>query len=111
MSDIVVALSTVPAGFDAGALARALVDSGVAACVTILPTVRSVYRWEGEVQEELEQQLIIKTTRDGVGALWEALKSQHPYDVPEFVVLPVGDGNPDYLQWVRDEVGSVERLP
>jgi periplasmic divalent cation tolerance protein len=103
MPEIVVALTTVPADFDAAALARALVDARVAACVNILPAVRSVYRWQGAVEDAIEQQLVMKTTREGVEALWNALKTHHPYDVPEFVVLPVVEGNPGYLEWVRVE--------
>jgi periplasmic divalent cation tolerance protein len=103
MTEIVVALTTVPADFDAPALARALVDSRVAACVNILPAVRSIYRWQGAIEEADEQQLVIKTTREGVEALWKTLKEHHPYDVPEFIVLPVVEGSPEYLDWVRLE--------
>ena len=110
MREIVIALSTLPSGFDAPPLARDLVELGVAACVTILPAVQSVYVWEGAVQQETEQQLLIKTTRDRVAALWAALKARHPYDVPEFVVLPVSEGNPDYLRWVGEVVDSPKRL-
>ncbi len=104
MPEIVLALTTVPHDCDAPALARALVESGVAACVTMLPGVRSVYTWQGAIHEDAEQQLIIKTTRDRVQDAWAALKARHPYDVPEFVVLNVVDGNPEYLKWVADSV-------
>src|SRR5690242_14127781 len=110
MREIVIALSTVPSGFDALTLARDLVELGVAACVTIVPAVRSVYVWQGAVSEDQEQQLVIKTTRDRVAALWAALKTRHAYDVPEFVVVPVLEGNPDYLRWVGDAVDSPKRL-
>lgn len=111
MREIVLALSTVPCDFDGRALARDLVKLRLAACVTIVPVVQSVYIWEGAVQESAEQQLIIKTTRDRVAALWPALKARHPYDVPEFVVLPISEGNPDYLRWVAEAAGLPERLP
>jgi periplasmic divalent cation tolerance protein len=104
MREIVVALSTLPAEFDAGPLAAALVDRGLAACVTILPGVQSVYKWDGQVERSHEQQLVIKTTRDRVAALWIVLKDAHPYDVPEFVVLSIVEGNPDYLRWVGESV-------
>ena len=110
MREIVIALSTVPSGFDAPALARDLVELGVAACVTIVPAVQSFYLWQGTVNESPEQQLLIKTTRDRVAALWTALKARHAYDVPEFVVVPVLEGNPDYLRWVEDAVDSPKRL-
>jgi periplasmic divalent cation tolerance protein len=100
MTEIVVVLTTVPASFDAAELARELLEGRVAACVTILPSVRTIFSWDGKLQEEAEQQLILKTTRDRVDALWRLLKSRHPYDVPEFMVLPVVDGYPSYLDWV-----------
>jgi periplasmic divalent cation tolerance protein len=105
MPEIVVAFTTVPAGFDAATLARDLVAARVAACVTIVSSIRSVYRWEGRIHDEGEQQLIIKTTRESADALWTTLKARHPHDVPEFIVLPVVHGNPAYLDWVRGEVG------
>jgi periplasmic divalent cation tolerance protein len=100
MNEFVVALTTVPASFDATALAKALVDRRLAACVNVLPGVTSVYRWEGAVQTDTEQQLVIKTTADKVQALDDAIKALSPYDVPEFIVLPIVAGNPDYLNWL-----------
>ena len=104
MNEIVVACTTFPNDFDAIALARELVEDQVAACVTVLPPIRSVYRWDGTVVADQEQQLLIKTTREAVGRLWEALRARHPYDVPEFLVLPVVEGNPAYLAWVASGV-------
>ena len=105
MSEPVVALTTVPADFDATALAQDLVASGLAACVTVLPGVTSIYTWNGVPQVDKEQQLVIKTTNDASDALFELLRSRHPYDVPEFVVLPIIDGSEDYLSWVEKSVG------
>ncbi len=105
MSEPVIALTTLPADFDATPFAQELVGSGLAACVNILPGVTSVYTWKGVPQVDREQQLIIKTTAHMTGALWEAIKARHPYDVPEFVVLPVVDGSEDYLAWMGDNVG------
>jgi periplasmic divalent cation tolerance protein len=110
VSEIVLVLTTWPADFDAGALARTLVSERLAACVTILPPVRSVYTWDGATQDDVEQQLVIKTTRDGVDGLWQAVKARHPYAVPEFLVLPAADGNPDYLEWVSASVRSRDSL-
>jgi len=104
MAEIVFVLSTVPAEFDAAALARELVALGAAACVTILPAVQSVYTWQGAIETAREQQLLIKTTGAAVDSLWNALKARHPYDVPEFVVVPVTGGNERYLDWIRDSV-------
>lgn len=105
MSEIVLALTTLPGDFDATKLAQELVGSGLAACVNILPSVKSVYAWEGMPQIDQEQQLFIKTTTDQVDALWESLRPRHPYDVPEFIVVPVIDGSQDYLRWVERSLG------
>ena len=105
MSDFVLALTTLPGDFDATSLAQDLVGAGLAACVNIVPGVKSVYTWEGVPQMDSEQQLFIKTTTEHIDALWEALRPRHPYDVPEFLVLPVVDGSQDYLRWVETSVG------
>jgi periplasmic divalent cation tolerance protein len=105
MSDFVLALTTLPADFDAASLAQDLVGSGLAACVTILPGIRSVYTWKGVPQIDAEQQLLIKTTTQQVDPLWDMLSDRHPYDVPEFLILPVIDGSEEYLKWVDTSVG------
>ena len=104
MDDAVVALTTVPGDFDAAGLAERLVTAGVAACVSVLPAVESIYVWDGALQRDREQQLVIKTTRAASAALWDLLKSHHPYDLPEFIVLATIDGNPQYLEWVKSQV-------
>ncbi len=105
MTDVVLALTTWPDDMDAAATAQDLVSQGVAACVTILPAVQSVYSWEGGIEVVQERQLVIKTTRAKVDALWTALRACHPYDVPEFIVLPVLEGNPAYLEWIARVTG------
>jgi periplasmic divalent cation tolerance protein len=105
MSEFVMALTTFPGDFDTTSLAQDLVGAGLAACVNISPAIKSIYTWEGVPQVDQEQQLYIKTTTDQVDALWDVLKSRHPYDVPEFLVLPVVDGSEDYLRWVERSVG------
>lgn len=102
MSDYVLVLTTLPADADAAAIAEALVDARVAACVNLLPVMESFYRWEGAIEHDNERQLVIKTTRPQVDALWERLRALHPYDVPEFVVVPIVDGNAAYLRWIGD---------
>ncbi len=100
MTECVVVLTTLPVDFDTRSLAEVLVADGLAACVAVLPAIESVYAWEGVLQHDREQQVVIKTTRDRVTALWDALRERHPYEVPEFLVLPVTEGNPSYLEWV-----------
>lgn len=105
MSHVVLALTTLPDDFDTTSLAQDIVGSGLAACVTVLPGIRSVYTWNGVPQVDHEQQLFIKTTDDQVDALWEALRDRHPYEMPEFLVVPVIDGSEDYVRWVESSVG------
>lgn len=104
MPEIVLALTTLPADMDVVPLARELVQAGLAACVSVVPSIQSVYVWQGRVEVSQEQQLVFKTTREKVDALWLALRARHPYDVPEFLVVPVVDGSPDYLSWIRASV-------
>jgi periplasmic divalent cation tolerance protein len=105
MTEFVMAVTTFPKTFDAATLAQDLVGAGLAACVNILPGVRSVYIWNGVPHSDEEQQLLIKTTASQVDSLWEVLRSRHPYEVPEFLVIPVIDGSEQYLQWVERNVG------
>ncbi|HEX6322117.1 MAG TPA: divalent-cation tolerance protein CutA [Vicinamibacterales bacterium] len=101
LADCVLVLVTVPADTDAELFASGLVETGVAACVNVLPAMLSVYRWEGELQVEDERQVLIKTTSAAVPSLWQRVRDLHPYDVPEFLVLPIIDGNEAYLKWIR----------
>ena len=105
MSDFVLALTTVPRTFDATQLSQELVATGLAACVSIIGGIQSVYTWEGVPRTDAEQQLIIKTTTAEVDRLWDVLRSRHPYDVPEFLVVPVIDGSEDYLRWLDRSIG------
>jgi periplasmic divalent cation tolerance protein len=100
--EYVVVLSTLPADRDAAALATALVDARLAACVNILSPVTSIYRWQDAVETAREQKIVIKTARTRVPELWEKVRSLHPYDVPEFIVLPIVDGNEAYLSWIGE---------
>ncbi len=97
----VVVCTTLPASADATAFGRALVGERLAACVSTLPGVRSVYRWRDDVETDDEQQLLVKTTQDRVEHLVARIRQLHPYDVPEIVVLPIIGGGRDYLDWIR----------
>ena len=98
----VLVLTTLPADADAAAFARTLVGERLAACINLLAPMESVYEWEGEMQRDTERQLIMKTVRARVDALWQRVRELHPYDVPEFVVLPVVDGSDAYLRWLAE---------
>jgi periplasmic divalent cation tolerance protein len=102
MSDYVIVLTTLPADLDATAIADALVEARVAACVNLLPVMESTYRWQGAIEHDRERQVVIKTSRRRVEDLWEKLRDLHPYDVPEFVVIPILDGNEAYLNWIGE---------
>jgi periplasmic divalent cation tolerance protein len=102
MSDYVLVLTTWPADRDADRCARTLVEEALAACVNVLPPMTSVYRWEGNVEQAAERQLIMKTSRGRVGALRDRLLSLHPYDVPEFLVIEVKEGSDAYLKWIAE---------
>lgn len=84
-------------------VARALIEHQVAACAQVSGPITSFYRWEGEVQNDPEWIVVIKTTADRLETLTARILDVHPYDVPEIVAVPVVGGNPAYLDWVREE--------
>jgi periplasmic divalent cation tolerance protein len=104
MTTAVVVLVTAPTADSAAEIARALVEEGLAACGNVVPAIRSIYRWAGEVQDEAEALLVLKTERRLVPALKERLPALHPYQVPELLVLAVEDGLAPYLEWVARSV-------
>ena len=93
---------------EAKRIARQLVDSKLAACVSILPPVQSVYRWQGKVAVEKEFLMFIKSTRELFSELRAAVFKLHSYTTPEIVCLPIVDGSPEYLQWVDDSVKGAQ---
>lgn len=99
--EIVVILSTVPQE-KSEAMARALLDKRLVACINTLP-VRSFYHWKGEFCDDREQLLILKTTQKKAEEVIAALKEMHPYDVPEIIAIPVIAGHAPYLEWVHEE--------
>jgi len=96
-------LVNVPDEATAHHLARVLVEGRVAACVNILPGVRSVYRWQGKIEEATEVPLMIKTIQACYADVEVAVKAAHPYEVPEIIALPVVAGLPEYLGWIAME--------
>lgn len=104
MTDIVIVLSTFPSQEDALRVASALVEARVAACVNVLPGIRSVFRWKGQVEFADEVLLLVKTTQPGFPALCDRIKELHTYDTPEIVAVPLVDALADYLSWIRSEV-------
>jgi periplasmic divalent cation tolerance protein len=108
VSEPLVVLSTVGTPEDAQRIARALVERGLAACVNVVPGVTSIYRWQGRIEAEAEQLLVVKTTAEGFEPLRAALVSLHPYEVPEVLALPVRGGHGPYLAWLDASVGAEE---
>jgi periplasmic divalent cation tolerance protein len=99
-----VALSTVATAEDAERLARSLVEKGVAACVSVVPSVVSFYRWKGAVERDAELLLVIKTEGERFPELEAALLGEHPYEVPELIALPIAAGSERYLEWLSASV-------
>ncbi len=99
MTDKIVVLTTCDSKKRADKLARHLVKQRVAACVNVLPKARSIYRWKEKVEEAAEWMLIIKSRRDLFSALRDEIQTQHSYEVPEMIALPVVDGSEAYLAW------------
>ena len=108
MTDKIVVLNTCEKWDEAERLARLLVERQLAACVSIVPGVRSFYRWQGELQASGECLLLIKSSRPLFEQLKAAIEEAHSYDVPEILALPVVDGAEPYLSWLQANLRSAE---
>lgn len=87
----------------AQALAQGLVEDRLAACVTLLPNTRSIYRWQGEIKQDSEVLLLIKSTAQRMAALQAAIVARHPYELPEVLVVTAGSGLDRYVDWLHAE--------
>lgn len=103
---VLLLLCTCPDAATARQIATALVAGGLAACVNRIPGIRSLYQWEGEIRDDGEELLVIKTTADRYPAAEAAIRASHPYDLPEIIALPVSAGSADYLDWVRQATAA-----
>lgn len=100
-------LTTVGTAEDAEKVARDLVEQRVAACVNILPGVRSFYRWKGAIADEQEILLYIKTAASRVDDVFERLEAIHPYELPEFMVIAPDTVGADYAEWIEENTWPV----
>ena len=105
MTDALLVFTTLPTADAAVQLARTLVEEKLAACANLFPAVRSIYRWQGKLQDENEVLLILKTRADHFERLKLRLLEIHPYEVPEVLAVPVEQGYAPYLEWLATETG------
>ena len=108
MTDKVIVLSTCGNVTEAEKLARHLIDNRLAACVNVVPGLLSYYRWQGQVENDAELLLLIKTARGLVGKVQAVFRELHSYELPEMVVVPIVDGSRDYLDWLDGELVQEE---
>ena len=104
--DLRVVFVTAPDAGVAERLARGLVEERLAACVNLIPGIRSFYRWKGAVQDDAEVLLVVKTRADRLEALASRVQELHPYELPEILGLPIIGGSQAYLDWIRTESSS-----
>ncbi len=102
----VVVLVTAPDLKVARRLARAALQARLIACANLVPKIESLYRWRGRTESSGEILMLLKTTRPRLAALEKLILAKHPYDTPEFLVLPVKAGNDRYLKWIKESVSD-----
>jgi periplasmic divalent cation tolerance protein len=106
MTDKILVLSTAGSDQEASKIAQGLVERRLAACVNIVPNVRSIYRWQGKIEESPEYLLIIKTEEGRFTALRAALEEMHSYELPECIAVPISHGSERYLDWIAESTQS-----
>jgi periplasmic divalent cation tolerance protein len=109
-AEAIVVFMTATDGEEAGRLAELLVEKRLAACVQILPTMESVYRWQGHTERQREVLLLAKTTRAKFEDLEKEVRAAHSYETPEIVAVPITAGSPAYLQWLAHSVKEPDDL-
>ena len=105
-SSYIVVFITTSSYEEARKIASALVDQRKAACVNIVPKVSSLFRWKGKIEDVEESLMVVKTRAELFPDVVSTVKSIHSYDVPEIIALPIVEGNPDYLSWLKEETGG-----
>ncbi len=105
-TDALVVLCTCPDEAAATEIATALLAAELAACVNCVAGIRSIYRWDGQIRDDAEVLLVIKTSAARYGALETLVRAHHPYEMPEIIALPVVAGAQDYLNWIRQATNA-----
>ena len=105
MNDIVVFI-TAPNEDEAAKISKALVETRLAGCVNIIKNIRSIYSWQGKIEDEKEVLMIVKTQKPLFDSLMKKVKGLHSYKVPEIIALPIVDGSAEYLKWLREVTGE-----
>jgi len=100
--EVIIILSNTDSAESAARMARELVGRKLVACVNVVPGVRSFYRWKGEIVEDGEHLMVMKTRRAMFEQVRVTLRELHPYELPEIIALPLAEGDTDYLDWVRE---------
>jgi periplasmic divalent cation tolerance protein len=108
MTDKRIVLTTTGSEEEARKIAHHLIGRRLAACVNILPQAISVYHWQENVEEAREWLLLVKTTAEALGQVYEAITELHSYELPECICLTIEDGSPSYLQWIAESVSTGE---
>lgn len=103
MESVLLVMTNMPDAASADSLARILIEARLAACVNCLPGVRSIYRWQGAVEHAEETTLLIKTVQGRYAELEAAIRTNHPYEVPEIIAIPPSTGWPPYMAWIAQE--------
>ncbi len=93
-------ITTAPDDTNAELIANTLVEQGLAACVNILPGMRSIYKWQGKLERGHEQLLLIKAQQSGYSAIEKQIEALHPYELPEIIAVSIDAGLPAYLDWI-----------
>lgn len=103
-TEAMICLCTCPSLEVARALARRVVEAGLAACVNVVPGINSIYRWQGAICDDAEVLLIIKTTPRSYAALETLVVAEHPYELPELIAVSIDHGSAPYLSWLIDSI-------
>ncbi len=110
-SDAVLILSTASSEKEAMTIAQALIDQELAACVNVVPAIRSLYRWKGKIWNEVENMMFIKTTAGQFEEVKKTIKELHSYELPEVLLIKIDDGEKNVLNWIGSSVrGGKERF-